>query len=78
MYERNASPFLCMQDLTSSIDAGRLYVDRKFIINWFSNSPQLLIESSGSVFNQDPAAPVRFSCKLCIAVALEPPSICTA
>jgi hypothetical protein len=78
MYERNASLFLCMQDLTSSIDAGRLYVDRKFLINWFSNSPQLPIESSGSVFNQDRAALVRCSCKLCIVVALEPLSIRTA
>jgi hypothetical protein len=26
-------PLLCIQDLTSFIDAGRLYVDRKFLVN---------------------------------------------
>jgi hypothetical protein len=78
MYEHNASPFLYIQDLTSSIDAGCLYVEPKFLVNWFSNSPQLPIESSSSMFNQDHAAPVRCSCKLCIAVALDRPSICTA
>jgi hypothetical protein len=33
---------------------------------------------TGSVLNHDRAVPVRCSCKLCIAVALEPPSIFTA
>jgi hypothetical protein len=33
IYERKASPFFCIQDLTSSIDAGRLYVERKFCAN---------------------------------------------
>jgi hypothetical protein len=67
-----------MHDLTSSNDAGRLYVERKFLANWLSSSPQLPMESLGSVFNQDRAAPVRCNCKLYIAVALVPPSICTA
>jgi hypothetical protein len=33
IYERNALPLLCIQDLTSSIDVGRLYVDWKFLVN---------------------------------------------
>jgi hypothetical protein len=33
IYERNILPLLCIQDLTSFIDAGRLYVDRKFLVN---------------------------------------------
>jgi hypothetical protein len=33
IYEHNALPFLFIQDLTSSIDAGHLYVDRKFLVN---------------------------------------------
>jgi hypothetical protein len=78
IYERKASPFFCIHDLTSSIDASHLYVEQKFHANLFSNSLQLPVESSGSVFNQDHAAPVRCSCKLCIIVALVPPSICTA
>jgi hypothetical protein len=78
IYERSVSLFFCIQDLTSSIDASRLYVDRKFLVNWFSSLPQLPMESSGSVLNQDRAAPVRYSCKLCIAVALYPTSICNA
>jgi hypothetical protein len=36
------------------------------------------MESLGRVFNQDCVAPVRCNCRLCIAVALIPPSICTA
>jgi hypothetical protein len=39
IYERNVSPFFYMHDLTSSIDAGHLYVDQKFLANLFSNSP---------------------------------------
>jgi hypothetical protein len=78
IYERNVSPLFCIQDLTSSIDVGRLYVDRKFLVNCSSSSPQLPMESSGSLLNQDRVAPVRCRCKLCIVVALDPPSICTA
>jgi hypothetical protein len=78
MYERRVSSFLCVHDLTSSSDAGRLYVERKFLVNWLSSSPQLPMESLGSVLNQDRAAPVRCNCKFCIAVALVPLSICTA
>jgi hypothetical protein len=33
IYERKDSPFFCIQDLTSSIDAGRLYVEQKFCVN---------------------------------------------
>jgi hypothetical protein len=36
------------------------------------------MESLGKVFNQDRAAPVRCNCKLYMAVALVPSSICTA
>jgi hypothetical protein len=78
MYERRVSSFLCMQDLTSSSDAGRLYVEQNFCVNWLSTSPQLPMESLGKVLNQDRAAPVRCSYKLCITIALVPPSICTA
>jgi hypothetical protein len=59
-------------------DAGRVYVDQKLFVNCFSSLPQLPMESSGNLLNQDRAAPVRCSYKLCIAVALEPPSILTA
>jgi hypothetical protein len=55
-----------------------LYVDRKFLVNWFSSSPHLPMESSGSVLNQDRVVLVRCSFKLSIAVALDSPSICTA
>jgi hypothetical protein len=78
MYERRVSSFLCMQDLTSSSDVGRLYVKRKFLVNWLSSSPQLPMESLGRVLNQDRDAPVRRNCRLCIAVALVPLSIWTA
>jgi hypothetical protein len=78
MYERRVSPLLCVQDLTSSRDAGRLYVERKFLANRLSSYPQLPMESLGKVLNQDRAAPVRCNCKLCIAIALVPLSICTA
>jgi hypothetical protein len=73
IYERNASPLFCVQDFTSSIDVGCFYVERKLLVNWFSISPQLPMESSGSLLNQDRVAPVRCSYKLCIAIALEPP-----
>jgi hypothetical protein len=33
IYEHRVSPFFCIQDLTSSIDDGRLYVERKFLVN---------------------------------------------
>jgi hypothetical protein len=32
-YDPRVSPSPCRQDLTSSIDAGRLYVERKFLVN---------------------------------------------
>jgi hypothetical protein len=32
-HERRVSSFLYMHDLTSSSDAGRLYVERKFLVN---------------------------------------------
>jgi hypothetical protein len=67
-----------MHDLISSRDAGRLYVERKFLANWFSSSPQLPMELLGIVFHQDRVAPVRCNYKLCMIVALVPPSICTA
>jgi hypothetical protein len=31
--ERSISPFLCTHALTSSSDAGRLYVEQKFLAN---------------------------------------------
>jgi hypothetical protein len=75
IYEHNASQLLCKQDLTSSIDTGRVYVDQKLLVNCFDSSLQLPMESSGNLLNQDRAAPVRWSCRICISVALEPPSI---
>jgi hypothetical protein len=77
MYERSVSPLFCTQDFTSSIDAGRVYVDRKLSVNCFSSSPQIPMESLGNLLNQDCVAPMRCSGKLCIAVALEPLSILT-
>jgi hypothetical protein len=78
MYERSASPLFCTQAFTSSIDTGHMYFDQKLFVNCFSSSPQLSMESSGNLLNQDHVAPVRCSCKLCIAVALEPPCILMA
>jgi hypothetical protein len=78
MYERSASQLFYTQAFTSSIDAGHVYVDRKLFVNCFSSLPQLPMESSGSLPNQDRNAPVRCKYKLCIAVALEPLSILMA
>ena len=75
MYARNVSSRCCMHALTSSIDAGRLYVDLKLPVNCFVRSSQLPIVYFSSLLNHDLAAPVRCSCKLCIAVSLVPPSI---
>jgi hypothetical protein len=78
MYEHSVSPLFCTQAFTSSIDAGHVYVDRKLSVNCFSSSPQLPMKSLGNLLNQDYVAPVRYSGKLCIAVALEPLSILMA
>jgi hypothetical protein len=64
-----------MQALTSSIDVGRLYVDLKLIVNSFVSSSQLSIVSLSSLPNHDRAAPMRWSCRLSIAVSFEPPEI---
>jgi hypothetical protein len=78
MFEHRVSPLFYVQYLTSSRDAGHLYVEQKFLVNRLSSSPQLPMESLGKVLNQDLAAPVRCNFKLCIVVALVPLSICTA
>jgi hypothetical protein len=78
IYALNVSPRCCMQALTSSMDAGRLYVDLKLLVIYFVSSSQLPIISFPSLLNHDLAAPVRCSCKLCIAVSLVPPSSFTA
>jgi hypothetical protein len=78
MYARKVSSRCCTHALTSSIDADRLYVDLKLLVNYFVRSSQLPIVSFSSLLNHDLAAPVRCSCKLCIAVSLVPPNICTA
>jgi hypothetical protein len=38
MYARSVSSCCCTHALTSSIDAGRLYVDLKFLVNCFVRS----------------------------------------
>jgi hypothetical protein len=38
IYALNVSPRCCMQALTSSMDAGRLYVDLKLLVNCFVSS----------------------------------------
>jgi hypothetical protein len=73
MYDLSVSLRCYMQALTSSIDAGRLYVDLKLLVNCFVSSSQLLIVSLSSLPNHDRAAPVRWSYRLCIAVSFEPP-----
>jgi hypothetical protein len=78
MYALNVSPHCCTQALTSSMDVGRLYVDLKLLVNCFVSSSQLPIVSSRSLLNHDLAAPVSYSCKLCIAISPVPPNICTA
>jgi hypothetical protein len=72
MYERSDLSLFCVQSLSSSIYVGRLLVDLKLLVNCFSSSFQLPMDSSGNLLSQDRAAPVRCSYKLCIAVALEP------
>jgi hypothetical protein len=64
--------------LTSSIDASCLYVDLKLLVNCFMRSFQLPMVPFSNLLNHDLAAPVRCSYKLCIAVSLVPPNICTA
>jgi hypothetical protein len=61
--------------LTSSIDAGRLYVDLKLLVNCFMRSSQLLIVSFSNLLNHDLAALVRCNYKLCIAISFVPPNI---
>jgi hypothetical protein len=78
MYDLSVSLRCCMQALTSSIDAGRLYVDLKLLMNYLVSSSQIPIVSLSSLLNHDRAAPVRWSCRLCINVSFEPPSIRTA
>jgi hypothetical protein len=78
MYDLNVSLRCCMQALTSSIDAGRLYVHLKLLVNYLVSSSQVPIVSLANLLNHDRAAPVRWSCKLCIAISFEPPSILTA
>jgi hypothetical protein len=77
MYDLSVSLRYCTQALTSSIDVGRLYVDLKLLVNCFVSSSQLPIVSLSNLLNHDRAAPVRWSCKLCIAVSFDPPSILT-
>jgi hypothetical protein len=69
IYALNVSPRCCTQALTSSMDAGRLYVDLKLLVNCFVSSSQLPIVSFPSFLNHDLDAPVRCNCKLCIAVS---------
>jgi hypothetical protein len=64
--------------LTSSMDAVRLYVDLKLLMNYFMSSSQLPIVSFPNLLNHDLAAPVRCNCKLCIVVSLVPPNSFTA
>jgi hypothetical protein len=63
------------QALTSFIDAGRLYVDLKLLVNCLVSSSQLLIVPFSNLLNHDLATPVRCSCKLCITVSFVPPNI---
>jgi hypothetical protein len=74
MYDLSVSLRCCMQALTSSIDVGHLYVDLKLLVNYFVSSSQLPIVSLSSLPNHDRAAPVRWSCRLCIVVSFEPPN----
>jgi hypothetical protein len=75
MYARSVLSRYYTHALTSSIDAGHLYVDLKLLINCFVRSSQLPIDSFSSLLNHDLATSVRCSCKLCIAVSLVPPNI---
>jgi hypothetical protein len=77
MYARNVSSRCCTHALTSSIEAGCLYVDLKLLVNCFVRSSQLPMISFSSLLNHDLAALVRCSYKLCIVVSLVPPNICT-
>jgi hypothetical protein len=72
MHERSVPPYFCVHALSSSVDAGLLYVDLKLPINYFASSSQLPIVSFSSLPNHDHAAPMRCSCRLCIVVSFEP------
>jgi hypothetical protein len=78
MYERCVSPDFWVQALSSSVDAGLLFVDLKLPMNCLARSSQLPIVSFSSLPNHDRAAPVRCNYRVCIAVSFEPPSIFTA
>jgi hypothetical protein len=78
IYVLNVTLHCCMQALTSSMDAGRLYVNLKLLVNCFVSSSQLPIVSFSNLLNHDLAASVRCNCKLCIAVSLVPSNIFTA
>jgi hypothetical protein len=77
MYDLSVPLCYCTQALTSSIDAGHLYVDLKLLVNCFVSSSQLPIVSLSGILNHDRAAQVRWSCRLCIVVSFDPPSILT-
>jgi hypothetical protein len=64
MYDQSDSLRWCVQALTSSIDAGCLYVELKLLVNCLVSSSQLPIVSLSSLPNHDRVAPVRWSCKL--------------
>jgi hypothetical protein len=59
MYDLSVLLHCCMQTLTSSIDAGRLYVDLKLLVNCLVSSSQVPIVSLSSLLNQDRVALVR-------------------
>jgi hypothetical protein len=78
IYDLSVSLRCYTQALTSSIDAGRMYVDLKLLVNCFVSSSQLPIVPCSNLLNHNLAVPVRCSCKLCIAVSFVPPNIFTA
>ncbi len=61
MYILIGSSDFCLQVLSCSIDAGFLHVERKFLTNKSSKVSQLSMDPSGSFFNQDLAAPLRWT-----------------
>jgi hypothetical protein len=72
-YARIGSPGRCTHIRNSSVDAGRLKVDLKLRMNLSCNLFQLPMDSSGNFRSQDLADPLKCNCKLCMAVAFEPP-----
>src|SRR3954466_15979222 len=72
MYAHRDSLVPCLQAPSSSSDAGRLYVDLKFLMKHPRNCFQELIDPRDRFFSQCRAELSSMSCMYCIVVMLVP------